>query len=322
MQTDRESALKDWVQTQLQNLQPNPGAEVTLSMVSGDASFRRYFRASADTQNYIAVDAPPQNEDSELFVRVDELFQAGNVRVPQVYAADFKQGFMLLEDFGDVVYLEPLQTLKESDSHAEIDKLYRGAIDALVNIQRSVNKECLDPYDRAHLCREMALFEEWFCRAFLQMQLSEHDEQIIARAIGFLADSALAQETVAVHRDYHSRNLMFMAGESGPGIIDFQDAVNGPYTYDLVSLLRDCYISWPGAQVEAWSDYYLTEAQAVGIAPAVSAAQFTRDLDLMGLQRNLKVLGIFCRLFIRDKKTRYLANIPLVIHYFMEITGR
>ncbi|MCG8413467.1 MAG: phosphotransferase, partial [Pseudomonadales bacterium] len=166
------------------------------------------------------------------------------------------------------------------------------------------------------------LFEEWFCGKLLQMDLAEEERQLITDTLRFLEDCALAQETVVVHRDYHSRNLMLLPQENSPGIIDFQDAVRGPYTYDLVSLLRDCYICWPSEQVDSWAGYYFEKAQETGIVASISPEQFRRDLDLMGLQRNLKVMGIFSRLAIRDNKSRYLADIPLVIHYFTEISSR
>ena len=194
-----------------------------------------------------------------------------------------------------------------------------------MQLQARVDKKRLDPYDRKTLRREMGLFEEWFCQAFLGMGLSADEQALIANCLTLLEDAALAQATVAVHRDYHSRNLMLVpdrGDHTGPGIIDFQDARNGPYTYDLVSLLRDCYIRWPQAQVEAWGRQYLQRAQAAGIATDVSATQFSRDFDLMGMQRHLKVMGIFSRLCIRDHKSGYLADIPLVIQYFLQVGRR
>ncbi len=318
----RQLSLQKWVQEQLLRLHETPDADAELSIVSGDASFRRYFRTRFRNQNYIAVDAPPEYEDSETFVQVDKLFAEAGANVPEVFATDFKQGFMLLQDFGDDILLNNLEQAQLSKDAKSSDAYYRNAIDALVSFQQHGDKNRLGPYDRQELHREMSLFEEWFCGALLNMKLNSDEKQLIADTLAFLEDSALSQHTVVVHRDYHSRNLMIVAGETSPGIIDFQDAVAGPYTYDLVSLLRDCYISWPQQQVVEWADYYLAQAQAAGITKSVTRQQFFRDFDLMGLQRNLKVMGIFSRLSLRDNKSRYLADIPLVIHYFMESSSR
>jgi len=317
MTNNREQMLRQWVE---EILSANAGS-ITLNIVSGDASFRRYFRVQHAGKNLIAVDAPPEHEDNESFLLIDELLLAAGVRVPRVKAYDKDNGFLLLEDFGDDLYLDKLLQVQQSGDQSISDTLYTGAIDALVKIQANADSGRLGPYSRSELRREMSLFDEWFCQQLLGLEPSEQDRALIENTYSFLEDSALSQQAVFVHRDYHSRNLMIL-DEGGPGIIDFQDAVSGAYTYDLVSLLRDCYISWPQEQIDRWADYYLQAAQGQGIATALSADQFRRDMDLMGLQRHLKVMGIFSRLFVRDNKSRYLADIPLVIHYFLEVSSR
>lgn len=317
MTNEREQSLRQWV---METLHEDAG-KITMDMVSGDASFRRYFRVRCGQQEFIAVDAPPEVEDSATFVRIDRLLAEAGVRVPDVINVDLQQGFMLLEDFGDLLYLKPLLDAQRDDDIIVADTLYKQALDSLITIQLHADKGSLGPYDKSELRREMNLFPDWFCEKLLGIQLTAVDKDLISSVFDFLEEAALAQETVFVHRDYHSRNLMCLE-QGGPGIIDFQDAVSGPYTYDLVSLLRDCYIQWPQPQIDHWAQYYLAAAQAQGLAGAVAPEQFVRDFDLMGLQRHLKVMGIFSRLFVRDNKSRYLADIPLVIHYFLEVSSR
>lgn len=320
----RQQQLTSWTNKELDRLAEDKQDFVQLQSVSGDASFRRYFRAQLADQSFIAVDAPPANEDSETFVRIAKLFRDAGVSTPWVFAADYEQGFMLLQDFGDELYLPYLLDFQKRDSVLEADELYGDAIVSLVKIQKNVDSNRLAPFDRKKLRTEMELFERWFCEEFLQLKLSNADREIIAVTFSFLEDSVLAQPRVAVHRDYHSRNLLRLdtevfGADSGPGIIDFQDAVSGAYTYDLVSLLRDCYIRWSPDLVEKWALQYLKAAQAEGIVAEISSSEFMRDLDLVGLQRHLKVMGIFARLCIRDNKPQFLADIPLVIQYFLEV---
>lgn len=296
--------------------------EFSFSMVSGDASFRRYFRASTEQQTFIAVDAPPATEDSETFIAVDELLRQAGVRVPEVFASDLQQGFMLLEDFGDDTYLPKLLAAQARNDSAVPRQLYGDAIAALVTLQARSNKERLDPYDRDELRREMSVFTEWMCVGMFAMKLGDEEQTLLDDTMEFLENAALSQTRVVVHRDYHSRNLLVLADGDSPGVIDFQDAVLGPYTYDLVSLLRDCYVRWPQQDLDFWADQYFAQAQASNIITGVSRAQFIRDFDLMGLQRHMKVLGVFSRLALRDNKTGYLADIPRVIHYFLEVSHR
>ncbi|PCJ22856.1 MAG: aminoglycoside phosphotransferase [SAR86 cluster bacterium] len=326
MSDAREQDLTIWANQALDQLVPEKPDFCQLEVVSGDASFRRYFRARVLDQSFIVVDAPPATEDSRTFVKVSNLFRDAGVLTPNIFDTDFDNGFMLLEDFGDNLFLPLLLEAQTNNGEAEANRLYHKAMESLVKFQKGVDGNRLPHFDRAKLRQEMELFEHWFCEVFLELDLSEHDRKLIATTFSFLEDELLAQKQVAVHRDYHSRNLLLLnadtfGADSGPGIIDFQDAVLGAYTYDLVSLLRDCYIRWSPDQVKSWALEYLPMAQQEAIIEAIPSSQFLRDMDMAGLQRHLKVMGIFSRLCIRDKKPQYLADIPLVIRYFLEVAS-
>ena len=327
----RKAQLTDWVNEQLRQLLSEPSISVDLTTVSGDASFRRYFRAEIAQQTFIAVDAPPENENSKLFVEVAGYLREAGVKSPEVLAKNYGNGFLLLEDFGDSLYLPRLLSLQagglDSISEYQVESLYKSAISTLIKIQSNVNKERLAPYDREKLHSEMQLFEDWFCGEYLNLELTDGDRELIANTFSFLEDAVLGQIQVAVHRDYHSRNLLILdegrfPKDAGPGIIDFQDAMAGAYSYDLVSLLRDCYIRWSPELVEMLALHYYQLACEAGLIEGVSIAQFLRDFDLAGLQRNFKVMGIFSRLCIRDNKPQYLADIPEVIQYFLEVARK
>lgn len=314
----RHAALAQWVTGQLQQLKLyQQSGNVNLQMVSGDASFRRYFRTPSmlSGQSYIGVDAPPVKEDSQPFVAIARAWLSCGVHVPEVIAADFEQGFMLLSDLGDDLYLPQLQ------KHA--DTLYQGALAALVRIQRCNTPDDyeLPAYDRHKLQDEMQLCPDWFFAQLLGLELNTLDHQHLSEVFESLLDSALQQPQVCVHRDYHSRNLMTLPG-GNVGVLDFQDAVIGPVTYDLVSLLRDCYISWSDAQEEKWLGDYLQLAAQQGIwtqAEAPSYGHFKRWFDWMGLQRHIKCVGIFSRLYLRDGKTGYLQDIPRTFAYIKKV---
>ncbi|MES3007057.1 MAG: phosphotransferase [Pseudomonadota bacterium] len=347
----RKSALSAWARrclTELAGLRPESDtaralAAAPVETVSGDASFRRYFRIRLaaplsgaggifqQTQslgellnnvNFVLVDAPPAHEDCHKFVRIAGLLRDAGLLTPRVIQVDYEQGFMLLEDFGDTLYLPRLLESKESGDTAA-DTLYQAAMAALIELQARGKGGELAPYDRALLRREMALFDEWFCERFLGLTLSEQERALLDETWTFLEDAALAQTQVCVHRDYHSRNLMILHDDiaHAPGVIDFQDAVLGACTYDLVSLLRDCYIVWPQERVRAWALQFHEQAVLRGILPAGKEASFLRDFDLMGLQRHIKVIGIFCRLNLRDGKVRYMADVPLVIDYVLRVAA-
>lgn len=322
----RKDRLQAWFEQQSRSLFSGESPQPNLSPVSGDASFRRYFRGRVGEQAYILVDAPPDNEDNPSFVKVSELFKQAGVNVPDIYAVDYEDGFMLLEDFGDALYLPELESSKRAAGKAlpkNAESLYRAAIASLLKLQSGVDAAQLPPYDEAQLRREMALFPEWFCGRFLGLELSADEEALLETTFAFLVDQALQQPVVAVHRDFHSRNLMLLPTAvedrlSPPGVIDFQDAVGGPYTYDAVSLFRDCYVEWPEEWVRRWALQYFHQART-SLALDIDEARFVRDFDLIGLQRHLKVIGIFSRLAIRDNKPGYLADIPLVVSYLLSV---
>lgn len=309
----RYTQLCQWL-TQATNI-----SQPALEMVAGDASFRRYYRLNwnngrQDT-SYIVMDAPPPEEDCAPFVRIARHWFRQGVRVPEIIAQDIEQGFLLLEDFGDNQLLSNL-----SDSRVLTDRLYRNAMDSLIRIQQTHDLE-LPPYDHALLMREMDLFREWFCLQWLELDLSTQELSLLDHTFEYLCHSALQQTQVPVHRDYHSRNLMLTADEQ-IGIIDFQDAVQGPITYDLVSLLKDCYLHWPAADVSEWRNAYLSKLQAAQLLPAdYSTEKFRQEFDLMGAQRHIKVLGIFSRLWLRDGKPGYLNDIPRTLQHLLEATA-
>ncbi|MCW8919440.1 MAG: phosphotransferase [Gammaproteobacteria bacterium] len=303
----RLEQLRHWLSAELRL------PDYELAPASADASFRRYFRVSFDGESRIAMDAPPQQEESRPFVEVGELLARSGLHVPQILAHDLEQGFLLLSDLGSRPYLDALDD-------RTVDRLYGDALGALAVMQACVPADDLPPYDEVLLQREMALFPEWFLTTHLGLDLSEAEQQLLADTFDLLVQSALAQPQAFVHRDYHSRNLMVCP--HNPGILDFQDAVRGPITYDLVSLLRDCYIAWPREQVEAWVQGYHDIALDHGIIRAPMSAQFLRWFDLMGVQRHLKAIGIFARLNHRDGKPGYLKDIPRTLGYVEEVSAR
>ena len=311
----RRQALYAWASAYVithKNIQP----QQQLTVVSGDASFRRYFRLHHANGSFIAVDAPPDKENSRPFVAIAQALFAHGVKVPEVIAADFDLGFMLLSDFGDVL-LRPCLT---DDS---VDGLYRLAMTELVHLQScsAPTEYALPPYDHAKLMTEMALFKDWFVAQYLGLTLSDEEIALIDNTCQQIADAVGQQPVVFVHRDYHSRNLMVLP-DGGMGVIDFQDAVTGAITYDLVSLLRDAYVEWPTAQVQAWVEDFRQLLQANGQITHVNSEQFLQWFDWMGAQRHLKVVGIFARLSLRDGKHGYLNDIPLVFKYLLdEIKG-
>jgi len=292
-----------------------------LDTVSGDASFRRYFRLNfcqgQDKRSWIAVDAPPDKEDNPRFVRIAQAWHQHDVAVPQVLARDFDQGFMLLEDFGDQLLWPALHVDDASD--ADIAAFYTQAIDQLLHIQQLPATD-LPAYDQALLDQEMELFRDWLCQQQLGMTLSAGEHAMLDQVFVALRDRALAQPQVVVHRDFHSRNLM-VTTDQHLGVIDFQDAVIGAASYDLVSLLRDCYVRWPDELIEPLAQDYWQKASEAGIVSA-DWPQFLQDFDWMGMQRHLKAAGIFARLNLRDGKTGYLADIPNTCRYLLDISGR
>lgn len=292
-----------------------PGLQgVPLTPATGDASFRRYFRLTTGQGSYIAMDAPPGQEDSARFVRLARALGALGLHVPEVLAEDLTRGFLLLEDLGPRSYLDDLTA-------ENADRLYGDALAALLVIQACGPQEGLPAYDRPFLLREMEIFREWLLGAHLGIALSAEESRRLDEAFDLLADNALEQPQVCVHRDYHARNLLVSPSPS-PGILDFQDAVVGPVTYDLVSLLRDCYLAWPEERVGDWARGYLQLAIQSGVLREGDAEPFPRWFDLMGMQRHLKASGIFARLLRRDGKPGYLKDIPRTLGYVVGVARR
>ena len=286
----------------------------TIRPASSDASFRRYFRVDSDKGSYIVMDAPPDKEKIGPFIQVDELFKESGVAVPEILAKNIEEGFLLLSDLGNSTYLAKL-------TEDNADRLYREALQALVRIQMVSRPGVLPEYDREALLRELKLFPEWYITKHLRREISAERQAVLDKAFDILLANNLAQPQVFVHRDYHSRNLMYL--ENGnPGILDFQDALYGPVTYDLVSLLKDAYVEWDEARVLDWVIRYWESARKVGLPVNPDIDQFYRDFEFMGLQRHLKVLGIFARLYHRDGKENYLKDIPLVMKYASKTAHR
>lgn len=305
---ERQQRIQSWLETLFPALSP------VLTPVSGDASFRRYWRAHlSNGDHYIVMDAPPQHEDCRPFIRVAGLFNDAGAHVPQVLAQDLEQGFLLLSDLGDTTYLAAL-------SPANASALYLDAVDALVRIQTASRPGVLPEYDRTLLERELRLFPDWYVARHLGAQLSPAQADILADAFEAILANTLAQGRVFVHRDYHSRNLMVSA--PNPGVLDFQDAVHGPVTYDLASLFKDAYIRWDEEQVLDWVIRYWEKARRAGLPVDRDFGVFYRDFEWMGVQRHIKVLGIFARLYHRDGKDGYLKDMPLVMAYLRHACGR
>jgi len=306
MKSKRFNALQDW-------LQPHLGIEVPMLVaITNDASFRRYFRVTMADSAYIVMDAPPDKENCRPFIDIAQRLQASGLNAPRIVASDLEQGFLLLTDFGSQLYLAALNEEKQ------VESLYGDALAALVIMQTHTYTDGLPLYDHALLHREMDLFTNWLVDKHLNLSLSSLEQDSLEQCFEWLSREALSQPQVFVHRDYHSRNLMVIH-QHNPGILDFQDAVKGPVTYDLVSLLRDCYIAWPHKRVNGWIKHYYKQAQQAGILEGVDETEFLRWFDWMGIQRHLKASGIFARLYHRDGKAGYLKDIPRTLHYIVEL---
>lgn len=305
----RLAALTAWVAQQ-------PGLESAQPVaVSGDASFRRYFRVTRpDGRTFILMDAPPEKEDVHPFIAIAEHWHEEGVHVPAIHARNLEQGFLLLDDFGDTLLLGEL-------NDDNVDRYYGNALEALTRIQQTSTSDDypLPPYDAALLDREMALFRDWLVEQQLGLTLSDQEHCLLDTTFALLKEAALAQPEVPVHRDYHSRNLLVV--DDDLGIIDFQDAVRGPVTYDLVSLVKDCYVRWPEARISRWIENFRQMTLDAGIHRA-DAETFRQWTELMGMQRHLKASGIFARLAIRDGKRRYLEDIPRTVGYLAEASAR
>jgi aminoglycoside/choline kinase family phosphotransferase len=304
----RREALERWLGAQL------CGGRFTLAPASEDASFRRYFRATLDDgRSFVVMDAPPDKEDCRPFIHVARLLREAQVHAPQVHAQDLAQGFLLLTDLGMRTYLQELTA-------DNAPRLFADATDALLRWQLSTRPGELPPYDEALLRREMQLFPDWYVGRHLGLELTERQKGELAQVFAVLVKSALAQPSVFVHRDYMPRNLML--SDPNPGVLDFQDAVIGPITYDMVSLVRDAFLSWAEEPLLDWTARYWEKAKRAGLAVDPDFGEFWRAFEWMGLQRHLKVLGIFARINYRDGKAKYLADTPRFIKYTRDVAGR
>jgi aminoglycoside/choline kinase family phosphotransferase len=304
---DRRSQLQHWIEARL-NTSP-----LALEPASADASFRRYFRVRAGGLSLIAMDAPPAQEDCRPFVRIAGLLAAAGVHVPRVIAEDLGQGFLLLSDLGTTSYLQAL-------NDASADELFGDAINALLRWQLASRPDVLPPYDEALLTRELKLFPEWYLQRHLGCALDFAQQRTLAAVFALILANNLAQPAVYVHRDYMPRNLMVC--EPNPGVLDFQDAVYGPITYDVASLFRDAFVSWDEERVLDWTARYWEKARRSGLPVNSDFGRFYRDVEWMGLQRHLKVLGIFARLYYRDGKRGYLEDTARFVGYVRAVAGR
>lgn len=303
MNTQREQLIYTWLTSVLENDQ------FKIAFLAGDASFRRYARIQLQNKTYMLMDAPPEKEDCVPFVTIDEFFAGHGVRVPQIVAKDLAQGFLLLEDFGDVL----LSTLLNDET---VDKYYEQSFKQLIHLQSVKGQEQFPAYSYEKLLTEMKLLTDWMLPS-LQIIPNANQQQVIDDAFDVLAKTALAQPQVIVHRDFHSRNLMKIANEPELGVIDFQDAVIGADTYDLISITRDAYVQWNAERVYQWFRVFY-DLLPESAKQNRSFEQFKRDADLMAIQRHIKILGIFVRLFERDGKSGYLKDLPRVMWYLIE----
>ena len=313
---ERLTTLLDWL-----NAQPLPAGCLpgTARPASSDASFRRYFRVDTNgtPASLILMDAPPPQEDCRPFVHAAAVFAGAGLRVPTVYASDLTRGFLVLSDLGGRTLLQEV-----SDTPERADARYRQACGELVKLQRATTNGVFAPYDRDKLTAEIRLFDQWYLKHHCKTRLAAATRNALHRCYNHIIDVNLSEATVYVHRDFHSRNLMTADADTPPSVLDFQDAVIGPISYDLVSLLRDAYVCWPEEQVLDWSIRYWEQARDAGLPVPADFGEFWTQFEFMGIQRHLKVLGIFARLNYRDNKSNYLADIPQVLAYTKQVAAR
>jgi aminoglycoside/choline kinase family phosphotransferase len=298
----RQNELNKWLHHSLDK------RSFTITPLAGDASFRKYYRLFCDERTYVVMDAPPDKEDIRPFVHIGHLLATNGVHTPQIIAVEWEKGFILLEDFGDKLLINSL-------SDDKTDQLYKIAIRTLLLIQQCpTHHPSLPKFNKAFMLQELALFHEWFLNAYLSLQLSSEETLLLKDTFDWLTTEISKQPQLFLHRDYHARNLMVLDPNhpDDMGVIDFQDAMRGPFTYDLVSLLKDCYVQWPREQVLRWLTYFYNHLPNTH---GLSLEAFTEAFDLCGLQRHLKVLGVFCRLHLRDQKKTYLQHLPLTLNY-------
>ncbi|MBO4967904.1 MAG: phosphotransferase [Pseudomonas sp.] len=309
--------LKVWLDEQLATVFENEGwgavPPATLTAASSDASFRRYFRWEGEGRSFVVMDAPPPQENCKPFVDIADFLRTCLINVPKIYAQDLDRGFLLLNDLGNKTFLDVINS-------SNADELFKDAIEALLAFQQLPMTEPLPSYDVALLRRELELFPEWYVRAHLGVDFNEQQQAVWQRVSTLLIDSALAQPKVLVHRDFMPRNLMLSI--PNPGVLDFQDAVYGPVTYDITCLFKDAFLSWPEERVRNWLQDYWKLALPLGIPVQRDFEELLRASDLMGVQRHLKVIGIFARICHRDGKPRYLADVPRFFSYIEAVLAR
>ena len=302
---DRYNSLQNWLTEILGT------SAFNLKLASEDASFRTYHRLFLKNKTFIVMDAPPEQENCKVFIKITKKLRACDVNVPIIHNVNIEQGFLLLSDLGNDLYLNKL-------NKSSIYELYSDALSTLVAIQVLVNVGGVDEYDKSLLISEMNLFREWLIEKHLNIKLSDSQVKILTTLFDLLVNNALQQPKVFVHRDFHSRNLM-VTKENNPGVIDYQDAVYGPISYDLVSILKDCYIKWPKEEIDKWIDFYLNKLYEEKAQHRINRDEFVRWFDLMGVQRHLKASGIFARLSHRDGKHNFLEDIPRTLSYILDL---
>ncbi len=305
----RQAQLQDWLNKNLLL------KRFSFNQIAGDASFRKYYRLLFDDGNSaIAVDAPPEYENCKIFLDITERLRSIEVYAPKVLNYDLDKGFMLIEDLGDDLYLSKLR-------EETADTLYKDAIDTIIKIQKNGNIQNLPTFNQQDVQTEINLFIDWFLIKHLKKNIKIDEMRRLKECFEYLKNNAINQPKFFTHKDFHSRNLIFTEGNN-PGVIDYQDAVNGPISYDLVSLLRDCYISWPEEKVQLWVNFYKEKAKEAGLLNSYEFEFFQEWFDSMGIQRHLKAIGIFSRLYHRDGKKNYIKDIPRVMTYIIEVSDR
>ncbi|WNO08594.1 aminoglycoside phosphotransferase family protein [Teredinibacter sp. KSP-S5-2] len=306
-------SLKEWAESQLDSLEYHCEGNFNWSPLNGDAGFRRYFRTQTTPPFMVAL-SPPETEDNPAFVNIAAFLRENGIHVPKVLAHDYERGFLLEEDLGETLFFDCLTT-------ENVEVLYGEALFTLLRIQQCKTTSLFSSYNQAFLLTEMRLLQEWMVDKLLGMTLSDDETAMLDGFYSLIVDSALEQPQVIVHRDFHSKNMVYCE-DGSTGVIDFQGALSGPFTYDLASLLKDCYLRWEPEQVRRWAIAYANMAIDVGILKPVSEEQFLRWFDWMGLQRHIKVLGLFARLALRDGKEGYLRELPRVVRYVEEVVER
>jgi len=305
MQTIK-SDFKQWIGEQLKS------DDFSVHSLRSDASFRSYYRVKQRDFSYVVMDAPPDREKTDLFVNIANTWRSQALPVPEIFAWEKEKGYVLLSDFGDTLLLDVLNA-------DNVEQYYQQAINLLIRLQEQAPRD-LAPFDENYIRIELGLFQEWCCRQLLKLNLSDHEQALLESVNRQLVENCLYQPQVTIHRDYHSRNLMVLNQSEHFGLIDFQDAMIGPLSYDLVSILKDCYIAWPRHQIEQWAKIYFDKVKSVYSLDDFST--FLRWFDWTGLQRHLKVLGIFSRLKIRDHKPQYIHDMPRIMAYVLDVTQR